>query len=415
MRPVSYLVTGLTASAVRRSRDRPNAEIRVDVDGSICGVATVPADGAQDVIAVITGVIADRIVGRTWSSLSDVDAVIRDAGEAVAKGRLGSVATLGASVAAARAFAADDGLPLYRWLPSVGAPRLPVPYVKLVSGGPGAGNRLDFREFMVVPVQVPTFADALRVVEGVHRHFGEVLGRIGFSAAPGDDGSFAPALQAPEDVLDLLCEAVADAGYRAGGDGVAIALNVDATRSREASGAYRVNGSYFDAVDMVEYLAYLVDRYPICSLEDGMARDDAKGRHLLAERLGGRVQVVGHRDVVTLPGASAGGDLDGNAGGDLDGNAGVQGAAVLIEPSQAGTVSAILEAAGRCSRGGAGVLVSTGFGDPVETFDADVAVAIGCGQIKAGAPQLSGGEATYRRLVAIESEAGDLPYGRARS
>lgn len=408
---MGYPVTSLTASQVRASGDQPVIEVRVDAGSGASGVATVPTGGAKAIMA-ITGEVAGRIVGVTWPSLREVDAAIGDVGRSATDRELAGAVTLGVSVAAARAFATADGQPLYRWLSGIAAPRLPVPYVKLMSGGRLAGNRLDFRELMVVPLGASTFAQALEVSKVVHHRLGETLGRIGFSAAAADDGSFAPALQAPEDALDLLCDAVADGGLRAGTEGVGIALDVDASQLREADGTYRVNGTSFDAVDMVEYLAYLVDRYPVCSIEDGMAQDDAKGWRLLAERLGGRVRLVGH-DVAVTAYTRPTGPVPG-----VPDDAGSRGMIARIEICRTGTVSAVLDAAGRCSRAGAGVMVSHRVdGSPeagIADLAADLAVAAGCDQLVAGAPTRGGGAATYERLVEIEAEAHGLPYGRGR-
>jgi enolase len=407
MSSVGYPVTSLTASQVRASGDQPVIEVRVDVGSGASGVATVPTGGAKAIMA-ITGEVAGRIVGVTWTSLHELDAAIGDVGRSATDSGLAGAVTLGVSMAAARALATADRQPLYRWLPGAAASRLPVPYVKLMIGGRLAGNRLDFRELMVVPLGASTFAQALGVGKIVHHRLGETLGRIGFSAGAADDGSFAPAIQAPEDALDLLCEAVAGAGLRAGTEGVGIALDVDASQLREADGTYRVNGTSFDAVDMVEYLAYLVDRYPVCSIEDGMAQGDAKGWRLLAERLGGRVRLVGDDAVVTTH-TVATGPVPG-----VRDDAGGRGMTARIELSRAGTVSAVLDAAGRCSRVGAGVMVSHRVGGSADAGVADLAVAAGCDQLVAGTPASGGGAATYERLAEIEAEAHDLPYGGVR-
>ena len=252
----------------------------------------------------------------------------------------------------------------------------------------------------MAPIGAPSFTEALRAGAEVYACLRDMIGRIGFTTALGDEGGFAPALQAPEDVLDLLVEAIAAAGYELGPHGIALALDLASSQFREADGCYHVNGSHFDAVDLVEYLASLVDRYPIWSIEDGMGEDDPKGWELLTERLGDRVQLVGDDNLVTSPDRISDAIAEG------------QGTAALIKPNQVGTVTETIEAVSRCYRGGFSAMVSHRSGETSDAFIADLAVATGCGQIKAGAPARGERVAKYNRLLAIEAEEPDLPYGR---
>lgn len=419
---MGYQITRLRALEILDSRGRPTVEVSLELDGGTGAVASVPSGasrgaeeaaelrdgdpsryggaGVAGVVGIIEGEIADAIVGSVWDSLEDLDWALCAFDGTAKKERLGANAIVGISMAAARAFAASEGASLYQWLPRPETLRLPVPHFNVVNGGVHAANRLDFQEFMVAPLGAPSFAEGLRAGAEIYARLRERLGGLGFSTALGDEGGFAPALEAPEDVLDLLVEAIAAAGYEAGGGAVAIALDLAASQLREADGRYRVNGSRFDAVDLVEYLAWLVDRYPIYSVEDAMGEDDPKGWELLTERLGGRVQLVGDDNLVSSP------DLISAAIGRG------QGTAALIKPNQVGTVTETLEAVRRCYEGGFGAMVSHRSGETADPFIADLAVAVGCGQIKAGAPARGERVAKYNRLLAIESLDGSLPYGR---
>ncbi len=419
---MGYQITALRAMEILDSRGRPTLEVRVEVDQSAAGVAAVPSGasrgtqeaaerrdgdpsryaglGVRSVVATIEGEIADAIVGPAWASLEDLDAALCALDGTANKERLGGNAIAGISMAAARAFAHRDGVELYQWLPQLGgAARLPVPHFNVVNGGVHARNRLDFQEFMVAPLGATTFSEALRAGAEVYRCLHDALAALGLATGLGDEGGFAPALQAPEDVLDLVVEAIKTAGYPCGPDGIAIALDLAASEFREADGHYHVNGSHFDTLDLVEYLGYLADRYPIWSIEDGVAEDDPRGWEILTERLGGRVQLVGDDNLVTNPMLIT------------DAIAHRRGTAALIKVNQVGTVTETLEAVSRCYRGHFGAMVSHRSGETPDTFIADLAVAIGCGQLKAGAPARGERVAKYNRLLTIEAQEGDLPYG----
>jgi enolase len=419
---MGYQITALRAMEILDSRGRPTLEVHLEVDGSVVGVAAVPSGaskgtqeaaerrdgnpyryagaGVRTVVASIEEEISDAVVGRTWASLEDLDAALCALDGTPTKERFGANAIVGVSMAAARGFAGHDGAELYRWLPRLGgAARLPVPHFNVVNGGAHARNRLDFQEFMVAPLGAPNFSEALRAGADVYRCLYDALARLGLATGLGDEGGFAVALQAPEDVLDLLVGAITAAGYQCGPNGVAIALDLAASGFREPDGRYHVNGTHFDTVDLVEYLAHLADRYPIWSIEDGVAEDDPKGWELLTERLGERVQLVGDDNLVT------------NSTLIDEAVAHRRGTAALIKVNQVGTVSETLEAVQRCYRGHFGAMVSHRSGETTDTFIADLAVAIGCGQLKAGAPARGERVAKYNRLLAIEAQEGDLSYG----
>jgi enolase len=420
---MKYCITGIRATDIL---DLPARRLKVcvEVDGQFEGTSEVSAERSPSLLngseeptqdlrerdsnafgaarATIEREIGDVLRSRAWSSLTEIDAALQTVGGSLKRVRLGDTATRGVSMAAARACAARDGMPLYRWLPTRKGRCLPTPQLSLVRGGEAANNRLDFRDFMVVPRGAPSFREGLRAGVDVHDHLGQALRRMGFTGAMAEGGGFSPALQAPEDVLDLLTEAIRESRYSTGEAGMVIALDLVASRLRQPDGSYRVNGSIFDSIDFVEYLAYLVDRYPIWSIEGGMADDDPKGWKLLTERLGERVQLVGNEHLVAEP-ARASEAIEMGTG-----------PAVLIEPGRLATVTDAMEVAKRSDQGGFGVLISDRLGQSTDPFISDLAVALGCGQIAVGTPTRVKGVPRFSRLEDIETESPQLPYGHSR-
>jgi len=419
---MGYRITALCAMEILDSRGRPTVDVRLEVDGGVSGHAAVPSgvsrgtreaverrdgdaarydgEGVRTVVATVEDEIATAVVGPVWDSLHELDAALCALDGTPTKERLGGNAVVGVSMAAARAFARSDGQELYRWLPQVAHPaRLPVPHFNVVNGGLHAENRLGFQEFMIAPLGAPTYAEALRAGTEIYHRLRRRLRQLGFSTSLGDEGGFAPALQAPTDVLDLLVGAITATGYETGPNGVMIALDPAASEFRQPDGSYRVNGTTLDSAGLVDYLATLVDRYPIWSIEDGLAEDDTGGWELLTRRLAERVQLVGDDNLVTNP------ELIWEA------IAARRGTAALIKVNQVGTVTEALEAVRRCHEGGFGAMVSHRSGETTDTFITDLAVATGCGQIKAGAPARGERVAKYNRLLTIEAQAPELPYG----
>jgi enolase len=417
-----YQITRLSALEILDSRGRPTLEVTAELDGYLTGVASVPSGastgsheaverrdgdpsryggaGVSSVVETVEGEIAGRIVGEGWESLAHLDSALCALDGTSNKGRLGANAIVGASMAFARALAARDGVPLYRWLAAAGVDgRLPVPHFNVVNGGVHAKNRLDFQEFMIAPLGAPSFGEALRAGAEIYAVLRGRLDELGFTTALGDEGGFAPALQAPEDVLDLVVESIERSGYQAGTGGVAIALDLAASEFRDPSGRYEVKGLHFDTVELVDFIEYLVDRYPIWSVEDGVGEDDRQGWELLTQRLGARVQLVGDDNLVTDPAVIA------------DAITHHLGTAALIKVNQVGTVTETLEAVARCRQAGFGAMVSHRSGETADTFIADLAVATGCGQIKAGAPARGERVAKYNRLLAIEAAEPDMLFG----
>lgn len=354
----------------------------------------------MSVIATVEGELAGGIVGQAWGSLADLDAALCTLDGTPDKARLGANVLAGVSMAVARALAARDGVELYRWIASPGVEgRLPVPHFNVINGGVHAKNRLDFQEFMVAPIGAPNFREALRAGAEVYAALRDVIDKLGFATGLGDEGGFAPALQAPEDALDLILQAIEAAGYQTGPTGVAIALDLAASEFREPDGRYGVNGTRFETDDLVDYIEHLVERYPIWSVEDGVGEDDDKSWELLTQRLGHRVQLVGDDNFVTNPAIIT------------DAISHRVANAALIKVNQVGTVTETLEAADRCRQAGYGVMVSHRSGETTDPFIADLAVALGCGQIKAGAPARGERVAKYNRLLAIEALEPDMAYG----
>lgn len=304
-------------------------------------------------------------------------------------------------MAVARAMALSDTTPLYRWLAPGQPRRLPVPHFNVINGGAHAPNRLEFQEFMLAPLGAPSFAEALRAGAETYQAPKALLHAEGHGTGLGDEGGFAPDIETPDEVLDLLVGAIAAAGYSAGRDGICIALDPAASEFREPDGHYRwAGGKRLTTTEMIDRYASLTERYPIWSIEDGLGEDDWEGWEQLTARLGARVQIVGDDIFVTSP------EIVRSAIARGVGNA------ALIKVNQIGSVTETLEAMAVCRDAGYAQMVSHRSGETPDTFIADLAVATGCGQIKSGAPARGERVAKYNRLLAIEAESG-APYGLA--
>lgn len=418
---MAHRITRIAAREILDSRGRPTVDVHLELEGGATGDAAVPSGvsrgrreaherrdgghrygglGVRNVVAAIEGEITEALVGPAWGSLADLDHALCALDGTPTKRRLGGNAIVGVSMAAARAFAASEGLELFDWLPGrFDGRRLPVPHFNIVNGGAHAKNRLAFQEFMVAPLGADTFGDALRAGAEIYGQLISLVDRLGLPTGVGDEGGVALQMQAPEDVLDLLVESITKSGYEARVGGVAIALDLAATGFRAADGRYLINGVHFDSTEFTEYLSSLVDRYPIWSIEDAMGEDDDEGWAVLTEALGSRIQLVGDDNLVTNP------DLISSAIADR------RGTAALIKVNQIGTVTETLEALSRCCEGGFGAMISHRSGETNDTFISDLSVAAGCGQIKAGAPARGERVVKYNRLLEIEAMADDFPYG----
>ncbi|MEV4701875.1 phosphopyruvate hydratase [Actinoplanes sp. NPDC049316] len=417
---MTLTIAGLTAVEVLDSRGRPTLAVTLRLpDGRTvrAGVPSGASTGSREAVelrdgdplryagkgvlravAHVEGEIADLLRGREFADLAAVDRAMIEADGTATKARLGANAIIGVSMAAARAFALLAGLPLWRYLTPAGVtPRLPVPHFNVVNGGAHAPNRLDFQEFMIAPVGAPDLTEAVRAGAEVYAALRRRLADKGFATGLGDEGGFAPEIDAPEDVLSTLVDAITDAGYTPGRDGVAIALDPAASEFYR-DGRYHVAGESLTTDDMIARYEAIVDRFPVWSIEDGLAEGDWDGWVEFTARLGGRAQLVGDDLLVTNPAIVAEG-IDRKAA-----------TAALIKVNQIGTVTETLETMRLCREAGWAQMVSHRSGETEDTFIADLAVGTGCGQLKTGAPARGERVAKYNRLIEIEA-GDDLPYG----
>ncbi len=385
---------------------QPALEVRVALEGGATGVACVPSGaGTYDTWGVAfdcglgagLGSAMSELSDQSFDGLEDLDEALRKLGRMAEGAAPEQYAILGASIAAARAMAAGRHEPLWRFLAAADAEqRLPVPQFTLINGGGRADTRLDFEQFMIVPVGAPTMRAALRAGTRVHRRLRAALAQSALDTQVGDDGGFAPQLDWPERALELIVECVDECGYDLGGAGVAVALRVAAGGFRQ-DGRYRLAGESLSSEELVSRYEQMAADFPVCSIEDAMAPDDWDGWAQLTRRLGGRVQLVGGDLFADEPESIAGAARRSVAN------------AALIRTGGFGTVTETLDAVRTCRQAGyAQVVVHQG--ETSDDFVADLAVAAGCGQLRAGAPLRGERVANYNRLIEIEAEDG-LAYG----
>jgi enolase len=355
--------------------------------------------GVLKAVAGVNGPIADALTSRPYSRLDEVDQTLRELDGTPDKSRLGANAIVGVSMAAAQAFALESGKPLWQWLIPAGVvPRLPAPHFNIINGGAHAINGLDFQEFMIAPLGAPSLQEAVRAGAEVYRHLRSTLVDRNLATGLGDEGGFAPQLDGAEEALALLTEAIGDAGYTAGRDGVAIALDPAASEFHR-DGRYRLGWQSLSSDELIERYTSIVETFPVWSIEDGMGEHDTAGWQKLTEILGDRVQLVGDDNFVTNPEIIGSGVRAGVAN------------AALIKVNQIGTVTETLEALTVCRDAGYGAMISHRSGETDDSFIADLAVASGCGQIKAGAPARGERVAKYNRLLEIGTAAPNLAFG----
>ncbi|MFI5009200.1 MAG: phosphopyruvate hydratase [Solirubrobacterales bacterium] len=403
------------ARQILDSRGNPTVEVELALRSGSSGRAAVPSGAStgefeaselRDGGAAWAGKGVTRAVGNVNGEIAAAiltggDVEQRGLDEALIaldgtpnKSRLGANAILGVSLAFAHAAAAEAGLPLWRHLGGESARVLPVPMMNVLNGGAHADNRVDFQEFMVVPLGAPTFAQALRMGTEVFHALKRTLHERGLSTAGGDEGGFAPDLGSNEEALGMLVAAIEAAGYEPGGQ-LAIALD-PATSELYSDGAYVLEheGRTLSAAELADYWAQLAGRYPIVSIEDGMAEEDWAGWKTLTERLGERVQLVGDDLFVTNTARLARGIEQGVAN------------SILIKVNQIGTLTETLAAVAMAREAGYTAVMSHRSGETEDTTIADLAVATGCGQIKTGAPSRSDRVAKYNQLLRIEEQLG---------
>jgi enolase len=420
---MSFEITDVAALEILDSRGRPTVQTTITLSDGTTSVAGVPSgastgtreavelrdgdttrfggSGVLTAVANVNGEIADLLRGQKWQSLEAVDKAMAAADGTPTKARLGANATVGVSMALARALAAADGQSLHAWLPGFGqSPRMPVPCFNVLNGGAHAPNALDFQEFMITPLGAPSMAEAVRAGAEVYAALRKRLSAAGHATGLGDEGGFAPELAEPEEVLEVIVAAITDAGYTPGRSGIAIALDPAASEFQDQDGSYHVNGQQLSSGDMIERYAAMVENYPVWSIEDGLGESDRDGWQKLTARLGEHVQLVGDDNFCTNPAIITTAIADGIAN------------AALIKLNQIGTVSETLEAMAICHRAGYAQMVSHRSGETPDSFIADLAVGTGCGQIKTGAPARGERVAKYNRLMEISAHHVDLPYGR---
>jgi len=417
-------LTGLTALEVLDSRGNPTIAVTAHTEGGT-GRAIVPSGastgvheavelrdgdprrfggkGVTKAVANVNGEIAKRLRDFDISDQKGLDAALIELDGTPNKGRLGANAILGVSLAAAHASAQVEGLPLYRHLGGDEASLLPLPMANILNGGVHADTSVDLQEFMVCPIGAPSFAEAMRAVAEVYHTLKGVLKAQGFATGVGDEGGFAPSLASNEDALKLIVEAIQKAGYRPGPD-VAIALDPAASEFyRDGKYTLKGEGRSLDAAALVQLYQDWIGRYPIVSIEDGMAEDDWDGWRLLTDTIGERVQLVGDDLFVT------------NVKRLQEGIERKVANSILIKVNQIGTLSETLEAIELARKAGYSAVISHRSGETEDTTIADLAVATGVGMIKTGAPARSERVAKYNRLFAIEAELGSSAVYAGRS
>ncbi len=407
------------------SRGHPTVEVDVLLaDGSV-GRAAVPSGastgaheavelrdgdktrfggkGVLQAVANVVETIGPAIEGLDAADQAGLDSTLIELDGTANKSHLGANAILGVSLAAAHASAAAFDLPLYRYLGGVGARTLPVPFFNILNGGKHAQDSTDFQEFMVAPVGVGTYGEALRAGAEVFAALRGLLRDGGHATGQGDEGGFAPSLPSNEAAVEIIVKAIEKAGYKPG-DEVAIALDpatssilVEGTGTGKVTGQYRLEreGRTLDSGELIDLWATWIDRYPIISLEDGLAEDDWDGWRELTARLGSKIQLVGDDILVTNPAFIARG-IEAHAMN-----------SVLIKLNQIGTLTETIDAIDLAHGAGWTAMVSHRSGETEDTTIADLVVAMGTGQIKSGAPSRSERVAKYNRLLRIEEELGD--------
>jgi len=391
---------------------RGNPTVEVEVAAAATGTAIVPSGASTGVheavelrdggdawsgkgvaaaVANVNGEIAEALRGLDVADQEKLDRALIELDDTPNKGRLGANAILGVSLAAAKAAAAEAGAPLFRHLGGDGAATLPVPMMNVINGGVHADNSIDLQEFMLVPAGADSFSEGLRIGVEVYHALKKLLTERGLSTLVGDEGGFAPDLDSSETAIDLILEAAGRAGHR---DRVAIALD-PATSEVFSDGLYRFEGREKSSAEMPGFWAEIVERYPVVSIEDGAAEDDWDSWRALTAELGDRIQLVGDDLFVTSTDRLQEGIERGVAN------------SILIKVNQIGTLTETIEAVKLAQANGYTAVMSHRSGETEDATIADLAVALGTGQIKTGAPARSDRVAKYNQLLRIEEELGD--------
>ncbi|HIW63345.1 MAG TPA: phosphopyruvate hydratase [Candidatus Stackebrandtia excrementipullorum] len=408
-------IDSIIAREILDSRGNPTVEVEVLLDDDVLSRAAVPSGastgafealelrdgdearyqgkGVLNAIDNINERVAEELVGLDASEQRLVDQALLDLDGTADKSVLGANAILGVSLAVAKAAAASTGLPLFQYLGGPNAHLLPVPMLNILNGGAHADSNVDIQEFMIAPIGAPTFREALRWGTETYHALKAVLKKQGLGTGLGDEGGFAPNLDTNAAALDFITEAIEKAGYTPGRD-IVLALDVAATEFHSDEG-YRFEGKTKTAEDMVAYYGDLIGSYPIVSIEDPLSEDDWAGWQGMTATLGDKIQIVGDDLFVTNPKRLRKG-VETNAAN-----------ALLVKVNQIGSLTETLDAVELAHRNGMRCMMSHRSGETEDTTIADLAVAVGCGQIKTGAPARSERVAKYNQLLRIEEELDD--------
>lgn len=401
------------------SRGTPTIEVEVFLENGETGRAAVPSGastgerealelrdggkrflgkGVEKAVNNVNQIIAPEIEGMNIYEQRDIDKFLIELDGTENKSNLGANAILGVSLAAARAAAASLGVPLYFYLGGVKANVLPVPMCNVINGGLHADNNLDIQEFMIAPVGAKSFRDGYRTAAEVFQFLKKTLKGKGYTTSVGDEGGFAPNLKKNEEAIELIIKAIEDAGYKPGKD-VSIALDTAASSIYE-KGAYLFEGKKISSGDLIDYYAGITKKYPVFSIEDGLAENDWDGWKAMTEKLGDRIQIVGDDIFVTNPKIFKKGIEKKVAN------------AILIKVNQIGTLTETLETIEMAQRRGYGTVISHRSGETEDSFIADLAVGVNAGQIKTGSLSRSERLCKYNQLLRIEEDLGDYAeYG----
>ncbi|WAM32786.1 phosphopyruvate hydratase [Caldicellulosiruptor morganii] len=417
---VDLSITAVRAREILDSRGNPTVEVEVVVNDEFVGRAAVPSGastgmfeavelrdgdkkrymgkGVLKAVENVNEVIAPEIIGMNALNQVEIDRLMIELDGTENKSKLGANAILGVSLAVAKAAANALGLPLYQYIGGVNAKYLPVPMMNILNGGKHADNSVDLQEFMIMPVGAKSFSEALRMCAETFHHLRNVLKARGYNTTVGDEGGFAPNLKSNEEPLEVIVEAIEKAGYTPGKD-IAIALDPATSELyNEEDGKYHFEreGKVRTKEEMVEFWVKLVEKYPIVSIEDGVAEEDWEGWKMLTEALGNKIQLVGDDLFVTNTKRLAKGIELGVAN------------SILIKLNQIGTLTETLEAIEMANRAGYTAVVSHRSGETEDTTIADLVVAVNAGQIKTGAPSRTDRVAKYNQLLRIEEELGSI-------
>ena len=426
---MSYIAS-IHARQILDSRGNPTIEVDILTENEHLGRAAVPSGastgvheavelrdgnkkiyGGKGVLKAVNNVntiLADNLLGWDVADQTGIDAMMIDLDATPNKGKLGANAILAVSMAVAKAAALEANLPLYRYIGGTNAKILPIPMMNILNGGSHADNKIDFQEFMVMPVGASSFSEGLRWGVDIFHALKTVLKKKGYSTNVGDEGGFAPNIQSNEEAIETVMTAITAAGYKAGSQ-IAIALDPAVSemydKAKKVYHFHKSDGKKLSSEKMVDYWANWVKQYPIISIEDGMAEDDWKGWKLMTDTLGKKIQLVGDDLFVTNVNRLERGINEGIANG------------LLVKVNQIGTITETINAVSMAQQNGFNTIMSHRSGETEDTTIADLAVALNCGQIKTGSASRTDRMAKYNQLIRIEEmlgESGIYPKGKIK-